>query len=59
MHHKCDCGRGSALDPTGELTALSHLSVFDRAAMQQGHEKGGNDRGGEGKGGERKEHPCC
>ena len=48
MHPKCVCGRGSAPDPLGELTALPRpLSVFEVAASWQG-------RRGEGKGGEGK-----
>jgi len=50
---KCDCGRGSAPDPTGGAYSAppDPLAGFKGAASQRGGEgKGGKEKGREGKG---------
>jgi len=48
---KCDCGRGSARTPLGELTALPRSRSCFKAAGGEGKVEEGKEKGGEGQGG--------
>ena len=52
----CDCGRGSAPDPTGELTALPQIPSCIKEIRFTAEKKGRSGQGrreGEGRGGEK------